>query len=108
MEEHFKKTLQAFASDFNLSRLDGVLPRSSPAEWNDLQRSEYLAARAEGLSIFQAQYAVKIAEELRHTELDSFITQLASPQQHFAGRTTVKRRGKPLKEEPEHKKKQKF
>mmetsp|Transcript_6840 Transcript_6840/g.12387 ORF Transcript_6840/g.12387 Transcript_6840/m.12387 type:complete len:108 (-) Transcript_6840:823-1146(-) len=107
MDEHSKKSLQALAPDFSLSRLEGLFPYASSSEWGDLKRSEYLAARAEGLSIAQAQFAVKIAEELRHNEIEGFVTRLATPQQ-IGGRSIFKRRGKPLKEEPDHKKKPKF
>mmetsp|Transcript_831 Transcript_831/g.1860 ORF Transcript_831/g.1860 Transcript_831/m.1860 type:complete len:108 (+) Transcript_831:1637-1960(+) len=107
MDEQFKKTLQALASDLSLDNLDGVLPQSTSADWSDLQRKEYLAAREAGLSIFQAQLTVRLAEELRRSGLEALMGRLATVP-HFPSRTTFKRRGKALKEEPDYKKKPKF
>jgi hypothetical protein len=106
MDDHFKKSLQALAADFTLSRLDGVLSRTSRAEWSDSQRLEYLAARSSGLSIAQAECAVRISEELRRSELEAFLGCLATTP--LQCRVPVKRRGKTLKEEPDYKKKPKF
>jgi hypothetical protein len=106
MDDSFKKPLQALACDFSISVLEEVLARSSSLEWTDTQRSDYLAARTQGLSIAQAECAVRLAEELRHTELQTLITRLAP--QHLPEQVPFKRRGKPLKEEPEYKKKPKF
>jgi hypothetical protein len=106
MEDHFKKVLQVSASDLALTRLDGVLPHISPADWTDSYRSDYLAARTAGLSIAQSEYAVRIAHELRQSKLEPFMSRLSSSP-HSTGRVPYKRRGKTLKEEPDYKKKPK-
>jgi hypothetical protein len=106
MDDHFKKVLQVSASDLALARLDGVLPHLSPTDWTDSYRLDYLAARTAGLSMHQAEYAVRIAHEIRLSKLEPFLTRLSSPP-HTPGRAPYKRRGKALKEEPDYKKKPK-
>jgi hypothetical protein len=106
MDDHLKKSLQTLAADFSISRLDGFLSRTDKAEWSDAQRLEYLAARASGLSIAQAECAVRISEELRSRELEALLGCLASTP--LQCRAPLKRRGKAMKEELDSKKQPKF